>query len=241
MAMMDEIEIRLREAPVYRKQTGKPFVTVSYAQSLDGSIAARPGRPMTLSSPESLVLTHSLRASHDAILVGIGCVLADDPRLNVRLASGSNPRPIVLDSRLRLPPYARLLTNGPPSPWIFTGEIANGEREKCLQELGATIYRIPSTPDTKIDIIALLLKLGELGITTLMVEGGAQIITSFLISRLVNQVVITISPILVGGTRAVDALARFNPNHFPRLTNVSYEKMGDDIVVRADPQWDSNE
>jgi 3,4-dihydroxy 2-butanone 4-phosphate synthase/GTP cyclohydrolase II len=241
MVMMDEIKSRLHEAYKHRELTGKPFVTVSYAQSLDGSIAARPGRPMVLSSPESLVLTHSLRACHDAILVGIGCVLADDPRLNVRLAPGSNPRPIVLDSRLRLPPYAQLLTNGSPSPWIFTSETANDERGKYLQKLGARIFRIPSTPDAKIDIVTMLSKLGDLGITTLMVEGGAQVITSFLIARLVNQVVITISPILVGGTRAVDALTRFNPNHFPKLTNVSYEKMGDDIIIRADTQWDSHE
>jgi 3,4-dihydroxy 2-butanone 4-phosphate synthase/GTP cyclohydrolase II len=241
MLMMDEIESRLREASAYRRYTGKPFVTVSYAQSLDGSIAARPGRPMVLSSPESLVLTHSLRATHDAILVGIGCVLADDPRLTVRLASGASPRPIILDSRLRLPPYARLLTNGSPPPWIFTSETADEEREKNLQALGAAVFRTPVTSDAKIDIDVLLLKLGELGINTLMVEGGAQIITSFLIARSVNQVVITVSPILVGGTRAVDTLARFDPNHFPRLTSVSYEKMGDDIVVRADPEWDSHE
>jgi len=235
--MMDDIESRLREATAYSKQTGRPFVTVSYAQSLDGSIAARPGRPMVLSSQESLVLTHSLRASHDAILVGIGCVLADDPRLNVRLASGSNPRPIVVDSRLRFPPYARLLTNGSRPPWIFTSEAADVEREKNLKALGATIFRVSSTPDAKIDIAALLAKIGALGVTTLMVEGGAQIITSFLVAQSVNQVVVTISPILVGGTRAVDTLARLNPNQFPRLTNVSYEKMGSDLVVRADPQW----
>lgn len=238
MAMMDDIESRLREAAAYSEQTGQPFVTVSYAQSLDGSIAARPGRPMALSSPESLVLTHSLRATNDAILVGIGCVLADDPRLNVRLASGSNPRPVIIDSRLRFPPYARLLTNGSQAPWIFTSETANSEREKNLQSLGATIFRVPSASDAKIDVVAVLKKLGDLGITTLMVEGGAQIITSFLIARSVNQVVVTISPILVGGTRAVDALARFNPNQFPRLINVSYEKMGNDLVVRADPEWD---
>jgi 3,4-dihydroxy 2-butanone 4-phosphate synthase/GTP cyclohydrolase II len=238
MAMMDDIESRLREAAEYSEQTGQPFVTVSYAQSLDGSIAARPGRPMALSSPESLVLTHSLRATNDAILVGIGCVLADDPQLNVRLASGSNPRPIVIDSRLRLPPYARLLTNGSQAPWIFTSETADSDREKTLQSLGAKIFRVPSASDAKIDVVAVLKKLGALGITTLMVEGGAQIITSFLIARSVNQVVVTISPILVGGTRAVDALARFNPIQFPRLVNVSYEKMGNDLVVRADPEWD---
>jgi len=239
MTIIGDIESRLREAASYCKQNGKPFVTVSYAQSLDGSIAAMSGRPMALSSPESLVLTHSLRASHDAILVGIGCVLADDPRLNVRLTSGSSPRPVVIDSRLRLPPYARLLNNGSLSPWIFTSEAADAEREMNLKNLGASVHRVSVTRDAKIDVVSVLDKLGDLGITSLMVEGGAQIIMSFFIAQVVNQVVITISPILVGGTRAVDALARFNPHQFPRLTNVSYEKMGNDLVVRADPEWDA--
>ena len=238
MVMMDKIESRLREAAGYSKQTGQPFVTVSYAQSLDGSIATRPGRPMALSSPESLALTHSLRAKHDAILVGIGCVLADDPWLNVRLASGPNPHPIVMDSRLRLPPYARLLHNGSLAPWIFTSETANVEREINLKALGAKIFRMPVTPEDKIDLVAVLSKLADLGITTLMVEGGAQINTSFLVARRVNQVVVTISPILVGGMQAIDPLARLNPNHFPRLTNLSYERIGDDLVVCAEPEWD---
>jgi len=238
MVMMDKIESRLLEAAGYNKRTGQPFVTVSYAQSLDGSIATRPGRPMALSSPESLALTHSLRAKHEAILVGIGCVLADDPRLTVRLVSGPNPHPIVMDSRLRLPPYARLLNNGSLPPWIFTSETADVEREINLKALGATIFRMPVTPEDKIDIVAVLNKLADLGITTLMVEGGAQIITSFLVARRVNLIVVTISPILVGGMQAIDALARFNPSQFPRLTNVSYEKIGDDLVVCAEPEWD---
>jgi len=238
MVMMDKIESRLREGAEYSKQTGQPFVTVSYAQSLDGSIATRSGRPMVLSSPESLVLTHSLRAKHDAILVGIGCVLADDPRLTVRLASGPNPRPIVIDSRLRLPPYARLLNNGSLAPWIFTSDTADVEREINLKALGAKIFRMPVTPEDKIDLVAVLSKLADLGITTLMVEGGAQINTSFLVARRVNQVVVTISPILVGGMQAIDPLARLNPNHFPRLTNLSYERIGDDLVVCAEPEWD---
>jgi riboflavin-specific deaminase C-terminal domain len=238
MVMMDKIESRLREAAGYSKQTKQPFVTVSYAQSLDGSIATRLGKPMALSSPESLALTHSLRAKHDAILVGIGCVLADDPRLNVRLASGPNPRPIVIDSRLRLPPYARLLNNGSLAPWIFTSDTADVEREINLKALGAKIFRMPVTPEDKIDLVAVLSKLADLGITTLMVEGGAQINTSFLVARRVNQVVVTISPILVGGMQAIDPLARLNPNHFPRLTNLSYERIGDDLVVCAEPEWD---
>jgi 3,4-dihydroxy 2-butanone 4-phosphate synthase/GTP cyclohydrolase II len=80
---------------------GRPFVTLAYAQSLDGSLAARRGEPLSLSGLESQKLTHRLRASHSAILVGISTLLADDPQLNVRLVEGENPQPVVLDSRLR--------------------------------------------------------------------------------------------------------------------------------------------
>ncbi|HEX9595492.1 MAG TPA: RibD family protein, partial [Anaerolineales bacterium] len=81
----------------------RPTVTLSYAQSLDGSIALHRGEPLTLSGPESMAMTHRLRAAHDAILVGIGTVISDDPQLNVRLVEGRNPQVVVLDSRLRLP------------------------------------------------------------------------------------------------------------------------------------------
>src|SRR4051794_24685033 len=87
----------------------RPIVTLAYAQSLDGSIATAARRPLALSSQPALKLTHQLRAEHDAILVGIGTVLADDPLLTVRLVNGPNPVPVVLDSRLRLPSTARLL------------------------------------------------------------------------------------------------------------------------------------
>ena len=85
----------------------RPRVTLTYAQSLDGSITARSGAPLSLSGAESLHYTHQLRAAHDAILVGIGTVLSDDPRLDVRLVTGPSPRPIVLDSELRCPVTAR--------------------------------------------------------------------------------------------------------------------------------------
>ncbi|MEZ4635790.1 MAG: dihydrofolate reductase family protein [Caldilineaceae bacterium] len=93
----------------HHQRTGRPLVTLSYAQSLDGSITAQPGQPFAISSAESLQWTHSLRAAHDAILVGIGAVLADDPSLTVRFAQGQNPQPVVVDSHLRLPTDAQLL------------------------------------------------------------------------------------------------------------------------------------
>ena len=134
---MNFIEPVLEVAAAHRQRTGRPFVTLSYAQSLDGCISARPGVALALSGRQSLKLTHKLRAEHDAILVGIGTVLSDNPRLNVRLVDGDNPRPIVVDSRLRLPLDCNLLTQESGRPWIATIEKPDKKRSIALEAAGA--------------------------------------------------------------------------------------------------------
>lgn len=201
---MDPTDLLLKAAAPQDPRLGRPFVTLSYAQSLDGSIAARSGRPLALSGPESMTLTHSQRACHDAILVGIGTVLADNPRLTVRLVAGRDPQTVIMDSRLRFPPYAELLRHG-RSPWIATAQEADSQRLEALETAGARVFRLPSA-DGWVDLVSLLKLLSDLGIHSLMVEGGARVITSFLVSRLVDQMVLTIAPWLVGGLRVVDHL-----------------------------------
>ena len=114
----------------YHVKTGLPFVTLSYAQSLDGSIAAKRGEALGLSGPESLRLTHRLRSMHDAILVGIGTVLSDNPRLTVRLVNGQNPRPIVVDSQLRIPLNCKLFHENSVTPWVAATENIRPAAEK---------------------------------------------------------------------------------------------------------------
>jgi len=235
-SILEQVADALSAAPAHCRRRGRPYVTLTYAQSLDGSIAGRPGHPLPLSGAASMALTHSLRSAHDAILVGIGTVLADNPRLNVRLVSGKNPQPVIVDSRLRFPPYASLLRNG-RTPWIATGEQADAERQEALEAAGARILRVPGS-NGWVDLGALLAQLGELGVSSLMVEGGAQIITSFLASRLVDQVVVTIAPLLVGGLRVVDNLGYLSlKKGLPRLGNLSYQVLGDDLVLRGEPDW----
>jgi GTP cyclohydrolase II len=237
ISILEQVCEFLQTAGDHRRRTGRPLVTLSYAQSLDGSIAARPGHPLALSGAQSMALTHGLRASHEAILVGIGTVLADNPRLSVRLVAGDDPQPVVVDSRLRFPPYAKLL-KASRGPWIATGEDADAERQQALEAAGARILRVPGS-NGWVDLAALLDHLGSRGINSLMVEGGAQIITSFFASRLVDQVVLTIAPLLVGGLRVMDRLGYSPRRRFPRLTNLSYQQLGDDLVLRGEPVWDS--
>ena len=214
-----------------------PRVTLSYAQSLDGCIAIRRDEPYPISSPESLKMTHQLRAAHDAILVGIGTVFADDPQLTVRLAAGLDPQPIILDSHLRFPSNARLLGN-PRPPWIVTTldqmdmSPASEDRRTVLKSKGAKVFAVPASPNGRVALPAMLSTLYDLGIRTLMVEGGAKVITAFLKERLVDEVVLTLAPVFIGGLRAVESLALV-PSHLPRLNSVIVERSGPDWVLRG--------
>jgi 3,4-dihydroxy 2-butanone 4-phosphate synthase/GTP cyclohydrolase II len=211
----------------------RPFVTLSYAQSVDGSIAAAADRPLALSGGQSLTLTHALRAVHDAILVGAGTVLADDPRLTVRLVDGPQPRPVVVDSTLRTPLGASLL-RGPVRPLLATTAGTAAARRLALEGAGAEVIVLPADGSGRVSLPALLVWLGEAGLTSVMVEGGAAVITSFLADRLIDHVALTVAPMLVGGVRGVRDLGAAG---FPRLSNLEYEQLGDDLVVWGDPVW----
>ena len=213
---------------------GRPFVTLSYAQSLDGSITRQRGEPMALSGQESLTLTHQLRTGHDAILVGIGTVLADDPRLTVRLVTGPDPQPVIVDSQLRLPLTAKLLTTHPHKPIVATTETADPQKEAALQAVGATVLRLQPREIGQVSLPHLLVGLHKRGIRRLMVEGGAGIITSFLAGQLVDRLVITVAPLLVGGLNAVGNL---NGHGLPQLKNPQTQWLGKDMILSGDVRW----
>ena len=233
---MFPFEASLANAADHRQATGRPLVTLTYAQSLDGSIASGRGqplalkrpKPLTLSGAQSLKLTHQLRAAHDAILVGIGTVLADDPRLTVRLAPGRQPQPLVLDSHLRMPLSARLVAEPGRPLWIAASREAPEDRRLALEARGVHIFELPAGPDSRLSLEALLNRLAENGINSLMVEGGAEVIASFLRQQLVNQVVLTIAPCFVGGLTALDTPL---VDDFPRLADMKVELLGEDLIV----------
>jgi len=221
--------------PIRRNPGSFPYVTLSYAQSLDGSIAGRPGRPFALSGNESMRMTHRLRALHDGILVGIGTILADNPHLTVRLTNGRSPQAIITDSRLRISLDAHVVRSQRP-PWIISSQEFDPERKRNLTEAGLTVIHVPSHADGLIDLTILLRVLRSRGIGSLMVEGGSAIITSFLRNRLVDQIILTLSPVLIGGMQAIWPL-QLDTADPPRLQNVDYALFGPDLVVRADLNW----
>jgi GTP cyclohydrolase II len=219
------------------QREGRPSITLSYAQSLDGCIAAHSGRPLALSGRESLVLTHRLRAEHDAILVGVGTVLADNPRLTVRLVEGKSPQPVVADSRLRFPLDANLLCH-PLPPLIVTSEHADRGRQKALEMAGARVLRVPANAQGQVSLPALLERLAELQIHSLMVEGGARVITSLLRERMVDHLVLTVAPRFVGGFRGVHQLGQAGSACRPRLHNLRHQRLGEDLIFWGEPVWE---
>jgi 3,4-dihydroxy 2-butanone 4-phosphate synthase/GTP cyclohydrolase II len=234
-----DIRALQQRADDHYQQTGQPFVTVTYAQSLDGSIASSEGEPLAISGAESLGMTHRLRASHDAILVGIGTVLSDDPRLNVRHSDGSHPHPVVLDTRLRFPTDARLLSCEGPRPIIATNQKASDERQAELESRGATVVRLSCTSDG-VCLDALLEHLGEQGVRSLMVEGGSEVIRSFLRRQRADHVILTVAPMFVGGKPVLgnlDLEGAGEETGFPRLENIQYQWMGRDLVLQGEPVW----
>jgi 3,4-dihydroxy 2-butanone 4-phosphate synthase/GTP cyclohydrolase II len=218
----------LAQAADYQQVTGRPLVTLTYAQSLDGSLTARRGQPLALSGPQSMKITHQLRAAHDAILVGIGTILADDPRLSVRLSPGDHPQPVILDSFLRIPIDARLVSEPVRPLWIATTVAAPQDRRLALLARGVRLFDVPADPESGISLTSLLSQLAESGINSLMVEGGARVIGSFLQQRLANQVLLTITPCFVGGLSALEAPIS---GEFPRLAGMQVQTLGEDLIV----------
>ena len=230
---MAEIETWLEQAASRRPLRNRPLVSLAYAQSLDGSITIERGQRTELSGHVSSQLTHTLRSAHDGILVGIGTVLADNPLLTARVPDGRHPQPVILDTHLRTPPQSRLLAENPKPSWIACCEPLDPNRQAVLEMQAAILLPLPADPSGGVSLPALLDCLGEMGIQRLMVEGGAGIISSFLVQGLVDLVVITVAPLFLGGLRAYEqnANAELKGPPFPRLTKVEYQRLGDDLVI----------
>ena len=244
-----ELLENLTQARARGRRRDRPFVTLAYAQSLDGSITTARGERYGLSGPDALRFTHALRARHDAILIGVGTVLADDPELRVRRADGPSPLPIIVDSRVRTPADAKLLSFPGRPVWIAAATAAasltsgDGREQEARvariqQAEGRRIIDCPALPNGWVDLHALLRRLGSEGVEHVMVEGGARIITSFLTARLVDYAVVTIAPQFLGGLPAVDSSARAGlPSAIASLTTwVSY-RLGDDLVLGGEVAW----
>lgn len=181
-------------------RTARPAFTLKAAITLDGKIATVAGQSQWITGEEARADVHSLRNTQDAVLVGVGTVLADDPRLNARMRGARDPMRIVVDSKLRTPASARLLPRKRgPRTIIATTAKAPAGAERALTKAGAVVWRLPAGKDGRVPMKTLARRLGEEGILSVLVEGGGQIHASLLAADLADEVVLYIAPRIVGG------------------------------------------
>lgn len=208
---------------------------MSYAQTLDGRLATLDGGSQWISAPDSLHFAHELRAQNDAVMVGAGTVVRDDPRLTVRLVPGTSPLRVVVDSSLRTPPEAAVLAGDAASGTVLA---VNGRapEDRCRQAeaLGATVLRLPTEAGGGVDLRALASALGGLGVGSVMVEGGAALITSLLRARLVDRLAVCIAPKILGaGIEAVGDLGIRDLADSISLVDADFTPHGCDLLLTA--------
>lgn len=213
-----------------------PYVTVKYAASLDGRIATKTGDSQWISCAETLQLAHQLRAEHDAIMVGIGTVLADNPRLDVRLVEGRNPLRVIIDSYLQIPLEANVLKRErAKETLIVTTEAADKNRLAEIKNLGAEVLVLSRGEDKiaapRVGLEQLLSELSLRHIKTVLVEGGSKIITGLLAAHLVNRLIVVVAPKIIGqGIEAIGDLGITRLSDAITFASVKTERLGTDVV-----------
>jgi len=212
-----------------------PYVSLKLGLSLDGRIATRTGASRWVTGPDARARVHVLRAAADAVAVGIGTVLSDDPRLTVRDAEGSSPTRIVFDTHLRIPVDARLVQTAAEVPTLVLASTdAPFDAEEALVSRGVEVMRVAASTEGRIDVHAAMTALAQRGVVTLMVEGGAELAGSFLATRLADELHAFLAPILLGPRGrpgAVDWAGPDVPARAPRIDKPTWELVGDDAHV----------
>ena len=234
VGVLEEACQRQNEAFFKYIRTGIPFVTLKFALTLDGRIATATGHSRWISSSPSLRFAHRLRRAHDAILVGAGTVLRDDPELTCRLVRGRNPLRIVVDSHLRTSPDASVFdVRRSPTIVAVTGK-APEERRRLFEQKGIEVLELDEDEGGRVDLQGLLNLLGQRKIASLLVEGGAGVNTSFLRANLVDRLIAVIAPKIVGaGISAVGDLGIRRMENALRLSFERITRSGDDVILDA--------
>jgi diaminohydroxyphosphoribosylaminopyrimidine deaminase/5-amino-6-(5-phosphoribosylamino)uracil reductase len=228
--ILEQAARMLNEVYFHYIDTGLPFITVKYAQSLDGRIATAQGSSRWISSERARKFTHRLRARHDAIMVGKGTVLADDPLLTVRLVQGRNPLRICLDSRLRISLDAHVLRDDGKTLIVTTAEHELDKIEK-IRKLGKEVLVVERDADGRVALRPLMKALAERKISSILVEGGAEVITSLLKAGLARRIVVITAPIILGkGREAIGDLGITDLDKAIKPSSCEIKRIGGDVV-----------
>jgi len=226
---------RINEAYFSFMRTGRPFVIMKAAVSMDGRIATGSGESQWISGEEARAFAHRLRQRADAVMVGIGTILKDDPLLTVRYGMGNDIMPyrVIVDSSLRIPDSARVLRHEPWMTVIATTRRAPEKKKERLLSIGVEVLTLPSSRGT-VNLRALLNELGKRGIQGLLVEGGARIFASLMKDRLVNKAFIILAPMLLGeGVPLFRGWGVKRLKDGPVLKRVRVMRLGRDLVVEG--------
>ncbi|WP_099351753.1 bifunctional diaminohydroxyphosphoribosylaminopyrimidine deaminase/5-amino-6-(5-phosphoribosylamino)uracil reductase RibD [Fredinandcohnia onubensis] len=216
----------------------RPYVTLKSATTLDGKIATVTGESKWITGEAARQDVHLYRSIHDAILVGVNTVLMDNPSLTTRLPNGTgkNPIRVILDSKLRTPMDSQIVNDGKAETWIIVSNQVN--QEKMNEFSGKKGVRIIQLQEDNLSISTMLTRLGEEGISSIFVEGGAEVNGSFLKEKAINQVIVYLAPKLFGGKQAPTAIGGSGIESIDdslQLTIKSVEQLGEDVKIIAEP------
>ncbi|KHE94122.1 MAG: bifunctional diaminohydroxyphosphoribosylaminopyrimidine deaminase/5-amino-6-(5-phosphoribosylamino)uracil reductase RibD [Candidatus Scalindua rubra] len=216
-------------------KTGMPYVTVKYAQTLDGRIATKSGDSQWISSEASRRYVHRLRSINGGIMVGAGTVAVDNPQLTVRHVKGKNPFRIIVDSKLRIPIKSSVLTDANAHLTIIaTTSNAPAMKIEAVKKLGAEVLVVNRERTGRVSLSDLLRKLGKREIMSVLVEGGSEIITALLKAGLVDKMIVPIAPKIVGkGLEAIGDLNINKINRAIRFSSFKTMRKGDDIIFEG--------
>lgn len=226
---------RLNEAFCKYILKKEPFVILKVAATLDGKIATREGDSKWISGETSRHFVHRMRDQVDGVVVGIGTVLKDDPQLTARIKKGRDPYRIILDSRLRIPEDAKVIGNSPSKTIIATTELAARDKIERLEKKGVRILTLDSKQG-RVDLKNCLSKLGEMGMMSLLVEGGSQVNGSFLGEGLIDKILFFLSPKLIGDREALGIFGgsgKANLKETIPLNELRVRRMGEDILIEG--------
>lgn len=236
--------VRLNEVYLHWIRTGRPFVVLKAAMTLDGKIATATGESQWITGSKARTHVHHLRSRVDAIAVGAETVLKDDPQLTVRVSGGKRsaigirqPARLVFDSRLRIPFGARVLQGIEQAPTIVaTTNLASPRKVERLRKMGVQILVLPRKR-TRVSLGACLQVLGSMEVTSMLVEGGGELNAGFLRAGLVNRICLYVAPALLGGQQTIGLLGGRSPRRLADIvpvSNLHIESLGEDVLITGD-------
>ena len=225
-------------------KTGRPFVVLKAAMTLDGKIATATGESQWITGAKARAHVHRLRSQVDVIAVGVETVLADDPQLTVRVSTGKRsstgvrqPTRMIFDSRLRIPFGARVLQGLEQAPTVIaTTKLAGPRKVERLRQMGVQVLTLPRNGN-RVALDTCLQALGNMGITSMLLEGGSEVNAAFLRAGLVNRVCLYVAPILLGGQKSKGLLGGRSPRRLAEtvpVANLHLESLGEDLLITGD-------